>query len=84
MVGTTGFEPATSRTPSERATRLRYVPKIQLISISDGLGMSKRVGIIRCDQATLTFLEARAVELPMTVWRPFGRRLKQLELLFAQ
>ena len=27
MVGTTGFEPATSRTPSERATRLRYVPK---------------------------------------------------------
>ena len=27
LVGTTGFEPATSRTPSERATRLRYVPK---------------------------------------------------------
>jgi hypothetical protein len=26
LVGTTGFEPATSRTPSERATRLRYVP----------------------------------------------------------
>jgi hypothetical protein len=26
MVGTTGFEPATSRTPSVRATRLRYVP----------------------------------------------------------
>ena len=27
LVGTTGFEPATSRTPSERATRLRYVPE---------------------------------------------------------
>ena len=26
MVGTTGFEPATSRTPSVRATRLRHVP----------------------------------------------------------
>src|SRR5882724_7306243 len=26
MVGTTGFEPATSRTSSVRATRLRYVP----------------------------------------------------------
>ena len=26
MVGTAGFEPAASRTPSECATRLRYVP----------------------------------------------------------
>src|SRR5260221_12847657 len=26
VVGTTGFEPSTSRTPSVRATRLRYVP----------------------------------------------------------
>src|SRR6266568_1569175 len=26
MVGTTGFQPATPRTPSVRATRLRYVP----------------------------------------------------------
>src|ERR1700736_895648 len=29
LVGTTGFEPATSRTPSVRATRLRYVPTAQ-------------------------------------------------------
>ena len=29
MVGTTRFELATSRTPSERATRLRYVPKVE-------------------------------------------------------
>ncbi len=26
MVGATGFEPVTSRTPSVRATRLRYAP----------------------------------------------------------
>src|ERR1700730_5444614 len=32
MVGTTGFEPATSRTPSVRATRLRYVPTAVLTS----------------------------------------------------
>jgi hypothetical protein len=30
MVGTTGFEPATSRTPSVRATRLRYVPTVRV------------------------------------------------------
>lgn len=28
MVGTTGFEPATSATPLRRATKLRYVPYI--------------------------------------------------------
>src|ERR1700674_1246329 len=33
MVGTTGFEPATSRTPSVRATRLRYVPTGKLTTI---------------------------------------------------
>ena len=26
LIGMTGFEPATSRTPSERATRLRHIP----------------------------------------------------------
>ena len=36
MVGTTGFEPATSRTPSERATRLRYVPKLRLFRLDSG------------------------------------------------
>jgi hypothetical protein len=34
MVGTTGFEPATSRTPSVRATRLRHVPTECEISVS--------------------------------------------------
>jgi hypothetical protein len=32
MVGTTGFEPATSPTPRVRDTRLRYVPTEQLRS----------------------------------------------------
>src|SRR5260370_38219298 len=36
MVGTTGFEPATSRTPSGRATRLRYVPTGKLTATGQG------------------------------------------------
>ena len=34
VVGTTGFEPATSRTPSVRATRLRHVPTASRFSVS--------------------------------------------------
>ena len=30
MVGAAGFEPATSRTPSVRATRLRHAPTIEI------------------------------------------------------
>ena len=30
--GTTGFEPATSCTPSKRATRLRHAPKLKWMS----------------------------------------------------
>src|SRR5437016_2083972 len=49
MVGTTGFEPATSRTPSVRATRLRYVPTDKLTAtgrksegrIGEGISTSK-------------------------------------------
>src|SRR5260370_24444516 len=50
MVGTTGFEPATSRTPSVRATRLRYVPtgkltatgqKTQKAESGEGISTSK-------------------------------------------
>ena len=33
LVGTTRFELATSRTPSERATRLRYVPKLLIFRL---------------------------------------------------
>ena len=41
MVGTTGFEPATSRTPSVRATRLRYVPTVVLAYHSDSRIVNK-------------------------------------------
>src|SRR5260370_38889111 len=41
MVGTTGFEPATSRTPSVRATRLRYVPTGKLTTIRQGIGRTQ-------------------------------------------
>ncbi len=30
MVGTRGFEPPTSAPPAQRATRLRYIPKIKM------------------------------------------------------
>src|SRR5687768_97844 len=33
MVGTARFELTTSRTPSERATRLRYVPKLRILRL---------------------------------------------------
>lgn len=43
MVGTTGFEPATLRTPSVRATRLRYVPKIMGDSNSHPVSVGQAV-----------------------------------------
>ena len=33
MVGAAGFEPATSRTPSVRATRLRHAPTKKLLQL---------------------------------------------------
>ena len=33
MVGTTGFEPATSCSQSRRATKLRHVPKVLSLSL---------------------------------------------------
>lgn len=41
MVGTAGLEPATSRPPGERATRLRYAP-IDLSVLQDLQKESKR------------------------------------------
>jgi hypothetical protein len=41
MVGTTGFEPAASRTPSVRATRLRHVPTGEGIATSLSLAFEK-------------------------------------------
>ncbi len=63
MVGTTGFEPATSRTPSVRATRLRYVPTVSSAYHSDSKAVNKerseslrsskvwRLSIASCDDA---------------------------------
>src|SRR5258708_7552327 len=45
MVGTTGFEPATSRTPSVRATRLRYVPTGKLTATGQRNHEANREGI---------------------------------------
>ena len=45
MVGTTGFEPATSRTPSVRATRLRYVPTGKLTTTGQRNHEANREGI---------------------------------------
>src|SRR5258707_11443485 len=44
MVGTTGFEPATSRTPSVRATRLRYVPTGKLTATGQKIRRPNRRG----------------------------------------
>src|SRR6267378_5485464 len=44
MVGTTGFEPATSRTPSVRATRLRYVPTGKLTATGQQIRRPNRRG----------------------------------------
>src|SRR5713226_6298848 len=52
MVGTTGFEPATSRTPSVRATRLRHVPTANQI-ITGVRAASRMPGERRADPATL-------------------------------
>ena len=41
MVGTTGFEPATSRTRSVRATRLRHVPTAFRVLISVSLAFEE-------------------------------------------
>jgi hypothetical protein len=50
MVGAPGFEPGTSRTPSVRATRLRYAPtelaprglRLQVTDITVSLGFEQR------------------------------------------
>ena len=66
MVGTTGFEPATSRTPSERATRLRYVPKIQFLSISETLGdCPNETAFTECGHETSSVFR----EAPIAEWQ---------------
>jgi hypothetical protein len=52
MVGTTGFEPATSRTPSVRATRLRYVPTAS--ALRDAEPKNSKFNGITCLRAAST------------------------------
>ena len=42
VVGATGFEPVTTRTPSVCATRLRYAP-----TVAFGIGLFNTTGILR-------------------------------------
>ena len=41
MVGTSGFEPPTPRTPSVCATRLRHVPTVRMVIIAEKLNIAK-------------------------------------------
>jgi hypothetical protein len=41
LVGTAGFEPATTCTPSKCATRLRYVPAIRASLLKFGLNSTE-------------------------------------------
>ena len=58
LVGTTGFEPATSATPLQRATKLRHVP-----TVSGRASPSRRDVMYRIDlkkkSRNLTFLYLR-------------------------
>ena len=42
MVGATGFEPVTTRTPSVCATRLRYAPTVDVKFINTALWVGQR------------------------------------------
>ncbi len=41
LVGTSGFEPLTPRTPSVCATRLRHVPTVRMVIIAEKLNITK-------------------------------------------
>src|SRR5690349_2164483 len=59
LVGTTGFEPATSRTPSVRATRLRHVPTAcRATSLSPAFekGQDRQQFLMKIEQRLLTRL----------------------------
>jgi hypothetical protein len=57
MVGTTGFEPATSRTPSVRATRLRHVPTafraLMSVSLAFEEGQDREQFFVKVEQGLL-------------------------------
>ena len=74
MVGTTGFEPATSRTPSVRATRLRHVPtgstawgqKQRITRLREG---SRQREVLHADRAGICDARAwQARDAPPPCW----------------
>src|SRR5438552_3228579 len=68
MVGTSGFEPPTTRTPSVCATRLRYVPTVRTVSFA-----------VQQSQYVLQFLPHLVEALPGRLLRAslsLGRRLR--------
>ena len=44
IVGVTGFEPATSRPPAERATKLRHTPEVNSLYQNPGKNQQKNHG----------------------------------------
>src|SRR5713226_7941413 len=70
MVGTTGFEPATSRTPSVRATRLRHVPTATFrVSPAFQKGQERAQSVAQIEQ------HFAAQELPRAVFHAGAARL---------
>ena len=69
MVGTTGFEPATSCSQSRRATKLRHIP-----TLHSGIDYSRRIEIRRKDFAREQSLLSPPL-LPFPVAPPFSSRL---------
>jgi hypothetical protein len=70
MVGVAGFEPTTSRTPSVRATKLRYTPTISevlWINWIKGKRVSVVITIPGVGQLTLTICFFTAEFPPLTV-----------------
>ena len=67
MVGTTGFEPATSCSQSRRATKLRHVPTQTACGIIAELWAGKRVFTV------LTYNDGKLVEADMSIYKYYGR-----------
>src|SRR6266568_6106456 len=80
LVGTTGFEPATSRTPSVRATRLRHVPTATFrVSPAFQKGQERAQSVAQIEQ------HLAAQELPRAVFHAGAARLfGGLAIAFAE
>ncbi len=89
MVGTTGFEPATSRTPSVRATRLRYVPTERAASAGRGVEAPGFLGPHNVRAKAPTPVVYPRLSYPSRLSPPFeqrqesAQRIAQIEQHFA-